>query len=132
MKFIYLDSMKFRVARHTMDLQKMLFFYVNLVGLEILGSFTGHDDYNGVFIGKKDLDWHLEFTSSSEAPQHHSDEDDLLVFYCSSNAEYDKIQSRLADGNVPPISSKNPYWNVHGSCYKDPDGFRIILVKADD
>ena len=121
--------MKFRLARHTDDLQGLITFYVEFLGLETLGSFTNHDGYNGVFIGKKEGDWHLEFTSSMDAAKHFPDEDDLLVFYCSNDAEYEAIRSRLAKGKVKQIASKNPYWNKHASCYKDPDGFRIIIAK---
>lgn len=51
--------MVLRVARHTDDLKKIEDFYINILGFELLGSFEKHNNYNGVFIGKSGLDWHL-------------------------------------------------------------------------
>ena len=126
---ISLGLMKLRLARHTEDLQQLIFFYTTLIGLEVLGSFQDHEGYNGVFIGSNDNNWHLEFTYSKEPPQHHSDEDDLLVFYCSDD-EYAEIKKRLTKQATPRFIPKNPYWNTNGSCFLDPDGFRIIIAKS--
>ncbi len=73
--------MNFRIARHTNKIKKITAFYINILNLEILGSFTNHDNYDGVFIGKQNLDWHLEFTRSDELAEHQFDDDDILVFY---------------------------------------------------
>ncbi|MFN4152491.1 MAG: VOC family protein, partial [Candidatus Sericytochromatia bacterium] len=73
--------MKFRIARHTNNLEPLINFYTNYLGLELLGRFKNHSSYDGIFLGKKDLDWHLEFTMSDEKANHIFDEDDLLVFY---------------------------------------------------
>jgi catechol 2,3-dioxygenase-like lactoylglutathione lyase family enzyme len=122
--------MKLRIARHTEDLQKMISFYTEHIGLEVLGSFQDHDGYDGVFIGSKENDWHLEFTRSKEAPHHDSDEDDLLVFYSKNDKEYDAIIERLSTQSTPQFLPKNPYWKTNASCYLDPDGFRVIIAKS--
>lgn len=122
--------MKFRIARHTNDLKKIISFYTELIGLDILGSFEDHDGYDGIFIGSKNSDWHLEFTISKEAAQHSSDEDDLLVFYTSNETEYQNINTRFIENGYPNRQAKNPYWNENGSYYLDPDGFGIIIVKS--
>ena len=59
-----------RVARHTDKLEKAISFYVDIIGLEILGDFKNHDGYDGVFIGNPFWDWHFEFTLSQENPNH--------------------------------------------------------------
>ena len=76
--------MKFRVARHTSKIDTIINFYHSILGFDILGSFENHDGYDGVFLGLKDENWHLEFTISETSPNHHPDEDDLLVFYANS------------------------------------------------
>jgi catechol 2,3-dioxygenase-like lactoylglutathione lyase family enzyme len=48
--------MKFRVARHTNDLDKIKTFYTTVLGFEVLGSFEDHDSYDGLFLGKPNLD----------------------------------------------------------------------------
>lgn len=44
--------MKLRFARHTNDLDKIKSFYINVLGFQLLGEFTNHDNYDGIFIGK--------------------------------------------------------------------------------
>ena len=121
--------MKFRVARHTHKLSPIIKFYTEILGLEILGSFEKHDDYDGVFLGHTKSNWHLEFTVSNEKPDHRSDEDDLLVFYSSSQKEYEDILQRFKEHGHEAKLAKNPYWNSNGSYFLDPDGFGIIITK---
>ena len=52
--------MKFRVARHTWKIDPIINFYQSLLGLEILGSFKNHNGYDGIFLGLKDENWHLD------------------------------------------------------------------------
>lgn len=122
--------MKLRTARHTADLQPIIDFYCGVLDLEILGEFHNHDGYDGVFIGNRGSDWHLEFTVSSERPNHRPDEDDLLVFYTESDAEFEHLTQQFRINNIPEIQAKNPYWNTNGKTYTDPDGFRIVISKA--
>ena len=121
-------QMKIRIARHTEHLQPLIDFYCGILGMEYLGGFTGHEGYDGVFIGLKSSDWHLEFTTSADLPAHQPDEDDLLVFYCDSDAIRQVLMQRLAEHGVQPIEPKNPYWKTHGTAYKDPDGFGVLLT----
>lgn len=119
--------MNFRVARHTDDLNKIIQFY-QLLGMEILGSFENHDNYDGVFLGFPNTDWHLEFTVSNEKAQHKPDEDDLLVFYFEDEIKLNEIKSNLIQNNIKQIEAKNPYWNNNGFHFLDPDDFGIILT----
>lgn len=123
--------MTFRFARHTNQLQKIKEFYVNVLGFEILGDFENHNGYDGVFIGKPNLDWHLEFTQTSEKANHLFDEDDILVFYPKTNEEYLLTLEKISKNNIPFVEPKNPYWNdpeVSGAkMILDPDGYRIII-----
>jgi len=121
--------MTFRLARHTQKLQPIIDFYCGVLGFEILGKFENHDHYDGVFIGRPNSDWHLEFTVSDETPQHLPEEDDLLVFYAESNEKFLEICQKLEDNNIESIKPKNPYWNNNGKTYADPDGFRIVIAK---
>lgn len=122
--------MKLRNARHTANLQPIIDFYCGVLDLEILGEFHNHDGYDGVFIGNRGSDWHLEFTVSSEKPQHEPDDDDLLVFYAESDAEFEHLVGQFSSNNIEPVAAKNPYWNANGKTYTDPDGFRIVISKA--
>jgi catechol 2,3-dioxygenase-like lactoylglutathione lyase family enzyme len=119
--------MKFRVARHTRSLAPIIDFYGGILGMEILGEFKNHHQYDGVFLGFKNADWHLEFTVSDEAPDHKPDDDDLLVFYAASVEEYNTLKEKLISQNVEEVSPRNPYWKENGMSFTDPDGFRVVI-----
>ena len=116
-----------RVARHTDNLEKVISFYIEIMGLEIMGDFKNHDGYDGVFIGKPNLDWHLEFTISQENPNHIFDEDDILVFYPKTRAELDSIMNKIRENNFEIRQSKNTYWNINGILIKDFDNHNVII-----
>ncbi|TCC96394.1 VOC family protein, partial [Pedobacter psychroterrae] len=119
--------MKFRLARHTTDLNKIQGFYQAILGLDLLSSFNNHNGYDGIFLGKHNASWHLEFTISREEPNHITDEDDFLVFYVSSE-EQKTIRKKCQDSNIPILKAKNPYWNQNGIVISDPDNYRIIIA----
>ncbi len=121
--------MTFRYARHTNNLEPLIKFYTEIVGLEKLGEFKNHSNYDGVFLGVQNLDWHIEFTESNEEVNHHSDEDDLLVFYLESEEELDQLKLKIEKAGISIKKSKNPYWTENGIEIKDPDGFGVIFTK---
>ncbi len=120
--------MKFRAARHTNDLQAIYEFYHDILGLDFLGQFKEHESYNGMFFGKEGENWHLEFTTSSDAPDHHPDEDDIWVFYFTDEQLLQEKIKAIVNQGIPKVTSKNPYWDRHGATFLDPDGFRIVLA----
>ena len=119
--------MKFRVARHTLSLAPIVDFYTNNLELKILGKFLSHNNYDGIFLGNKDTDWHLEFTVSDKSPNHHPDEDDLLVFYVDTEEKFGAIKANFKANNIEAIDPVNPYWNKDAATYSDPDGFRVVV-----
>lgn len=119
--------MIFRYARHTDDLEKIEKFYLEVVGLEKIGSFEKHNNYNGIFLGPKNANWHLEFTTSSDLPKRKFDQDDILVFYLNSEIELNKIRETIRKKNIKTEVSKNPYWLKNGLMISDPDGFNVIF-----
>lgn len=119
--------MKFRFARHTNNLEQLKTFYIDVLDLEILGSFENHDNYDGIFIGKPNENWHLEFTRNNETVHFTFDENDLLVFYPNSKKEYELILEKIEKNKIEFIKAKNPYWNENGKMILDPDGFRIVI-----
>ena len=119
--------MKFRTARHTRELNRMIDFYGRVLGLQVLGEFKDHQNYDGVFLGIPGESWHLEFTVSADTPAHSPDDDDLLVFYAESPDEFNKIKERFIANKVKHLKPKNPYWENNGITFEDPDGFRIVI-----
>ncbi|NHN26811.1 VOC family protein [Flavobacterium jejuense] len=117
--------MKFRFARHTNNLETIKSFYI-----DILGGFEDHDGYDGIFIGKPNLDWHLEFTKSKELITFNFGEEDYLVFYPKTIQEFENIKAKLTKKKIILNTSKNPYWNENGMLVNDPDGYAIIICKV--
>jgi len=119
--------MTFRFARHTNDLEQIKSFYIAILGFELLGAFENHNGYDGVFIGKSNENWHLEFTKTKEVICFDFKEDDTLVFYPESKMEFDLLINKLQSHEIEFIKTKNPYWNENGKMILDPDGYRILI-----
>ena len=119
--------MNFRYARHTTDLSKIEKFYTEIIGLEKLGNFENHDNYNGLFLGLTNSDWHLEFTTSDEIPTNKFDDDDILVFYVNSEIELATIKETLKKQKIKVQIPKNPYWKQNGIMMSDPEGFKVVF-----
>ena len=119
--------MHFRYARHTTNIDKIKVFYTQILQLDKLGEFKNHDGYNGLFLGLKDKDWHLEFTENGEIPKCTTDEDDLLVFYPTNLEHYKSIIQNIKTYRIRQLEPKNPYWKKNGIMINDPDGYGIII-----
>lgn len=119
--------MTFRFARHTNNLEQLKSFYIDILGLELLGGFENHNGYDGVFIGKPNENWHLEFTKSDEIVTFNFGEEDILIFYPNSKLEFELIHDRIKSHSIKFIDSKNPYWNENGKMILDPDGYRVVI-----
>ena len=119
--------MVLRVARHTNNLEIIENFYVNILGFEKLGGFQNHNNYDGSFIGKSDLDWHFEFTQSDVKANHTFDDDDIIVLYPDTIKKYNELLDNIIAHNISIITAANPYWNENGKMFLDPDGYRIII-----
>lgn len=122
-----------RVARPTDRLDEVVNFYRRGIGFEVLGSFTGHDGYDGVMLGVPDGSVHLEFThhvdgSPGEAPS----DDHLLVLYVPDRRAIDDCARRLGVLGVEPVPPANPYWEGRALTFADPDGWRVVLMHASD
>jgi len=127
----HFSLVQLRVARHTTDIKAIKKFYIHFLGLELLGEFQGHDDYDGFFIGREGLDWHLEFTVAAHVPIHKADDDDLLVFYPGSMDEVETIIDRSEQLQIKATDARNPYWTKKGMTFLDPDGFGVVVVKPE-
>ena len=119
--------MHLRVARHTNNLEAVKNFYINILNFELLGSFENHDNYNGIFLGFPNADWHIEFTASAEKALHQFDPDDLLVLYPETKENYEKLLQNIEKNQIALVMPKNPYWIENGKMIVDPDGYRIVI-----
>ncbi len=120
-----------RVARPTDRMRDVVRFYVGGLGLSKLGSFVDHDGFDGVMVGLPGASYHLEFTHQrghavGDAPS----QDNLLVFYLPDRDQWKSAVDRMIAAGYDPVASLNPYWDLAGQTFEDPDGYRVVLQNA--
>jgi hypothetical protein len=121
-----------RVARPTDKLKEIEEFYCEGVGLEKIGSFSGHRGYIGIMIGLPNANYHLEFTQHIEgSPCPAPTNDNLLVLYIPNRSTIQLIAERLLQMGYPEVEPENPYWAEKGVTIEDPDGWRIVMMNTE-
>ncbi len=121
-----------RVARPTDDIERLLVFYRDGLGFQILTRFNNHSGFDGVILGHPNAPWHLEFTKEkgnraggAPSPEH------LLVLYLPKLDEWQQAVALMRLAGHVPVPSHNPYWDQSGQTFVDPDGYRIVLQHVD-
>ena len=123
---------KLRIARPTDNLDALLAFYRDGLGLSVIGRFHDHDGFDGIMLGQENAPYHFEFTrtdkhQAGKAPT----KENLLVFYLPDHAEWENAVERMKATGFVPVSAFNPYWDKKGVTFEDPDGYRIVLQQTD-
>ena len=123
---------KLRVARPTDDIEALIRFYGDGLGLEILYRFEDHDGFDGVMLGHAGAPYHFEFTKAhghtvGRAPTR----DNLLVFYLPDPGEWQVAVERMEGAGFRAVPAFNPYWDRSGRTFEDPDGYRVVIQRAD-
>lgn len=123
---------KLRVARPTDDIEALLPFYRDGLGLDILYRFVGHDGFDGIMLGRPGAPYHFEFTKADghvagRAPT----QDNLLVFYFPDPAEWRAAIERMENAGFAPVAAFNPYWDQSGRTFEDCDGYRVVFEQAE-
>jgi hypothetical protein len=126
----HLPAVQVRFARQTDQLEAIVRFYGEGLGLAVIGSFHNHAGYNGVMFGLPGVDYHLEFVSHVDgSPGGSPNRENLLVFYLEDAEVITRKATRLHALGYPQVRSENPYWDNRGAItIADPDGWRIVLV----
>ncbi|MCH8863430.1 MAG: VOC family protein [Proteobacteria bacterium] len=126
-----LAGAKLRIARPTSDMAAAKRFYMNGLGLELLGSFEDHGGFDGITLGFASQSFHLEITYEHAAPEiSPPSPEDLIVFYVEDKAAWQRIVDRMKSLGYEAVKSSNSYWDVTGITFADPDGFRVVLENA--
>lgn len=121
-----------RIARPVGDIDRSRAMYCEGLDLRVLGSFTDHDGFDGVMIGRAGLEYHFELTRCrSHAVLPSPTPEDLVVFYIAGADEWSAACSRMEAAGFATVSSFNPYWDVHGRTFEDPDGYRVVLQNTE-
>ena len=106
---------KLRVARPTDDIEPLLQFYRDGLGLIELGSFTNHEGFDGVMLGHPSSPYHFEFTHAhGHVVGRSPTQDHLIVFYIPDETLWCDLQERMQKHGYDPVQSFNPYWDKSG------------------
>ncbi|MBR7619099.1 VOC family protein [Phenylobacterium sp. 20VBR1] len=122
------DVAVLRVARPTDDIDALLPFYRDGLGLDLLYRFTDHEGFDGVMLGSEGAPYHFEFTRSQahragRAPT----ADHLIVFYLPDDGRWRAAVARMKQVGFSPVAAFNPYWDGQGVTFEDSDGYRVVL-----
>ena len=120
-----------RIARPSDDLDALLAFYRDGLGLELMFRFEDHQGFDGIMLGRAGSAYHFEFTRSKghlagKAPT----QDNLIVFYIADEQRWRDAIERMRNAGFAPVASFNPYWDRQGCTFEDPDGYRVVLQRG--
>lgn len=120
-----------RIARPSSDLIRVLAFYRDGLGFEVLGQFAGHEGFDGVMLGHRGAPYHLEFTleHGHPAPRAPSPEH-LLVLYFPEPEAWTAAVERMGRAGFGPVPAHNPYWDRGGKTFEDFEGYRVVLFQG--
>jgi uncharacterized glyoxalase superfamily protein PhnB len=122
------NAVQYRVARPTDRLNELVAFYTNGLGFAVIGSFSGHDGYDGVMLGCPGVLFHLEFTQHANgSPCPAPTNDNLLVLYFDTTEKYKAAIARMEGTGCAPVAPENSYWVGKSVTYEDPNGWRVVL-----
>ncbi|NUS67636.1 MAG: VOC family protein [Ensifer adhaerens] len=120
-----------RIARPSDDLDALLRFYRDGLGLELLSQFKDHDGFDGIMLGRNGDPYHFEFTRKHGHPVGRApSQDNLTVFYIPDADEWMAAVERMREAGFSPVPSFNPFWDRSGTTFEDPDGYRTVLQNS--
>lgn len=120
-----------RIARPVTELFRSQSMYCAGLGLRVLGSFEDHEGFDGIMLGRAGMSYHLEFTTCRNHPMTpRPTEEDLFVFYVPDREEWARRCDAMRAAGFLQVPSFNPYWDLRGCTFQDPDGYRVVLQQA--
>ena len=120
-----------RIARPVTDLNRAKAMYCAGLGLRVVGSFEDHEGFDGVMLGRDGLNYHFEFTHCRRHPVAPSPtSEDLAVFYIPDALEWQSACASMQAAGFQRVAPFNPYWDVRGCTFEDPDGYCVVLQNA--
>lgn len=84
-----------------------------------------------MMLGLPNCPWHLEFTHQHGVTVENApSKEHLLVFYLPEKEEWEAAIGRIESAGGKRVRSENPYWDLEGITFEDPDGYRVVLQNA--
>lgn len=119
-----------RIARPVSDLRRSRDLYVRGMRLAVLGSFAGHQGFDGVMLGAPGAAYHFEFTHCRSQPIVPTPTiEDLVVVYIPDALDWQRSCDDMTGAGFMVVTSHNPYWERHARTFEDHDGYRTVLER---
>ncbi|MCY7367119.1 MAG: VOC family protein [Chamaesiphon sp.] len=120
-----------RIARPTDKLDEVVRFYTDGLGLQILDQFEHHEGFDGVMVGLPSEIYQFEFIhQQGHFIGRDPTKDNLIVFYLPDRSEWELAVIQMNSISYETVPSYNPYWDINGATFEDPDGWRVVLQNA--
>ena len=117
-----------RIARPVRDLARAVDQYQRGLGLEQLAHFVDHAGFDGVMLGLRGADFHVEFTVCRTHPvTPRPTPEDLWVFYLPDPQAWAERCQAMRSAGFKAVESFNPYWSEQGCTLEDGDGYRVVI-----
>jgi catechol 2,3-dioxygenase-like lactoylglutathione lyase family enzyme len=121
-----------RVARPVSNLARTVAMYCEGLGLRVLGCFEAHEGFDGAMLGRAGMQYHFEFTHCRTHPSAPTPtNEDLVVFYVPDVTAWQAACAAMMAAGFKQVTSFNPYWEVQGRTFVDPDGYRVVLQNSE-
>jgi catechol 2,3-dioxygenase-like lactoylglutathione lyase family enzyme len=121
-----------RIARPVSDLERSVRMYEHGLTLAELGRFENHEGFDGVMLGDPDGPFHFEFTHCRHHPVSPAPTpEDLVVFYVPEPKDWEDRCRKMRDAGFAAVEPFNPYWSRVGATFRDHDGYRVVIQRAD-
>lgn len=114
-----------RWARSSSRYDDTIGFYRDVVGLPVVGEFTGSFGEDGTIFGLPDTGTQMEVVRGHDGET--PDVLDQLVLYLDDAEAVTAATAPLRDRGLTPDPDPHPYWGANGAVsYRDPDG-RVLV-----
>lgn len=76
--------------------------------------------------------YHFEFTHCRTRPVAPAPTpEDLEVLYIPAEVEWKARCANMLTAGFKQVASCNPYWELHGRTFEDPDSYRVVEQQAE-
>ena len=120
---------KIRLSRSTNNLEKLINFYCNGLGFEVLDRYEAQVGWDGVICGHKDWPYQFEFSQKrgedevprAPTPNH------CIVLSIPEHEVWKKTLGQLFDAGFEQVTNPQLYADGDSAAFEDPDGYRVIV-----
>ena len=117
-----------RWARSSRHFEQTISFYRDVVGLPVVGQFTGSFGEDGMIFGLPDTGTQMEIIRGDPDRETRGAFDQLVLYLDDADA-VTAATAPLHERGLRPEPKPHPYWWANGAVvYRDPDGRELVFA----